>query len=95
MKTEIERNLSPDDLAEVFIHWGSDEQANFLNLIGTHFKQADFDAEGQCCWLAEDVNKNGRDFVYTLANFIKVRGIPDSSPKLDALINHYECDSLR
>ena len=95
MKTEIEINLTPDQLAEAFIHWGSDKQAEFINLIGLHFKRADFDAESQCCYLAKDIDKDGRDFIYTVSNFVKVRGLPTGSPKERHLINYYPGDSLR
>ena len=95
MKTEIEIDLTPNQLAELFVQWGSDEQANLLNLIGEHFKKADFNSERQCCYLADDINKDGRDFLYTVANFVKVRGIPTGSPKENTLINSYDCDSLR
>lgn len=94
MKTEIEISLTPDQLAELYVHWDSSQQANFMNLIGRHFKDANFDAEWQCCYTAKDINKDGRDFIYTLANFIKVRGIPSGSPKEDVLINSYPCESL-
>lgn len=94
MKTEIEVYLTPDDLAETFINLGSDEQANFLNLIGAHFKKADFNAEGQCCYIADDVNKDGRDFIYTVANFVKARGVSCGSPKEIVLLNYYDCDGL-
>lgn len=93
-KIEVELKLTPDQLAEAFICWGSDEQARFLNLIGEHFKKADFNAELQCCYMVNDIAKSGRDFVYTVANFLKVRGIPSGSPKEDTLINHYECHGI-
>ena len=93
-KIEVELDLTPDQLAEAFISWGDDEQSEFLNLIGTHFKQADFNAEMQCCILADRINKDGRDFIYTIANFVKVRGISCGSPKEGTLINSYECDGV-
>ncbi len=94
-KVEVEVVLTPDQLAEVFISWSDHEQGKFLNLIGKHFKESKFDAEMQCCHLADHVTKTGRDFIYTVANFIKVRGIPLNSPKLNPLINSYDGDSLR
>ena len=60
MKTEIDVNLTSDQLAEMFICWGDDEQARFINLIGEHFKKADFNAELQCCCLANGINKLGK-----------------------------------
>ena len=95
MKQEIEINLSPDELAEMFIGWGDDDQAEFFNLIGKHFKQADFDAELQCCYMSDRIDKNGKDLIYTLANFIKVQKFTDKSPHFDRLINTYEHDTLR
>jgi len=89
----VELNLTPDQLAEVFINWGSDEQANFFNLIGKHFKECDFNAELQCCYLADDINKHGKDFIFTVSNFVKCRGITNYE-KSDVLINSYEHDSL-
>jgi hypothetical protein len=94
MKTEIEINLTPEQLAASFIHWSSDEQANFINLIGKQFKLCDFSAEEQCCWLANDINKDGKDFIFTVANFLKCIGLPSSSPKIDTLINSYDTDGL-
>jgi hypothetical protein len=73
MKTEIEIDVTPAQLAEMFIHWGNDDQAKFINLVGEHFKKADFDAEMQCCYIAEFITKPGKDFLFTLANFVKVR----------------------
>jgi len=81
MKIQIDVDLTPDQLAEAFISWGSDEQASFINLVGLHFKKANFNAEMQCCYLVDDINTNGRDFLYTLSNCMKVRGIPYGSPK--------------
>lgn len=94
MKTEIEIDITPDQLAEMYITWDSKQQADFINLIGKHFKDANFDSELQCCYTAKDIDKNGRDFIYTLANFIKVRGVSSSSPKQNTLINSYPCESL-
>ena len=95
MKTTIDVNLTPDDLAEMFIGWGSIEQADFFNLIGKHFKQADFDSEGQVCSISYKIKKNGKDFIFTLANFVKSATVPADSPHQEHLLNAYECDSLR
>ncbi len=93
-ETTIKIVLTSDQLAEVFIGWGNDEQAEFFNLIGQHFKEADFNAELQCCYISDDINKAGKDFIYTLANFIKVHKLPPNSPKINMLINSYDGDSL-
>lgn len=96
MKTtvEIQLDITPDQLVKCFINWSGNKQANFLNKIGKHFKEADFNAETQCCSLSSDIDKNGRDFIYTLANYIKVRRIKCGSPKEDVLINYYETGGL-
>lgn len=94
IKAHVDIFLTPDQLAEAFISWGDGEQGKFLDLIGRHFKDSKFDAELQCCYLAGNVTKDGRDFIYTVANFLKVRGIPSSSPKLNQLIDSYDCDGL-
>jgi len=90
MKKEIEINLTSNQLAEIFINWGNDEQARFINLIGEHFKQADFNAELQCCYISDEITKYGKNFIYTLANFLKVQKFKDSSPRFEMLINTYE-----
>jgi len=95
LKKEIEISMTPDDLAELFIGWGSDEQAKFINLIGEHFKKADFDTELQCCYVSDDITKLGKDFIYTLANFLKVQKFKDSSPHFNRLINTYDGDTIR
>jgi hypothetical protein len=92
MELNAKATVTSKQLAEYFIGLGSDEQAEFLNLIGESFKKADFNAEMQCCWLAKDIDKNGRDFIYTVANFVKVRGV--SGPKVDTLINSYPGEAL-
>ena len=88
-KTEIEVDISHSQLAEMFIGWGDDQQAGFFNLIGKHFKAAEFSAETQCCYISGEVDQNGKDFIYTLANFLKVQKIPCSSPKEATLLNSY------
>ncbi len=94
MKTEIEITLTPDQLAEMFIHWFSDEQAAFFNLVGKHFKQSDFDSEGQCCSATRDINRDGKDFIYTMANFIQAKNFSYKNPHFNMLINKYPCDGL-
>lgn len=94
MITTVEIDLTSDQIAEAFISMGSDEQAKFLNLIGKHFKAANFHAETQCLYLSEEIDKDGRDFIYTVANFLKARGIPCGAPKESALLNSYPCDGL-
>lgn len=91
---QIDIELSTDKLAEMFINSGSDEQAEFINLIGAHFKKADFNAEIQCSYLVDDINKDGKDFIFTLANFLKVQKIPSDSPKITTLLNSYDGESL-
>jgi len=89
MKTKIDIDLTANQLAEMFIHWQSDEQAKFFNLIGKHFKKCDFDSEAQCCWLTNDIDKLGKDFIYTIANFLKAQKLNINSPHHNMLINHY------
>jgi hypothetical protein len=89
MKVEIDIDLTPDILAKMFVEWSDEEQANFLNLVGQSFKAADFSAETQCSYTADRINKDGRDFIFTLANFLKVRGVTGSSPKFGDLIDSY------
>ena len=95
LKKEIEVKLSANDLAEVFIHWDDHKQAEFINLVGLAFKRADFDAELQCCYISDQITKFGKDFIYTMANFIKVQKFTDKSPHFDRLINTFEHDTLR
>ncbi len=90
MKTEIDINLTPDLLAKMYIGWGNDEQAEFINLIGKHFKKADFDSEYQCCHVADHINKDGKDFLYTLSNFVKVQKFETSSPHFHMLATTYD-----
>jgi hypothetical protein len=95
MKTEIEIDVKSEQLAELFINWDNAEQAMFINLIGEHFKMADFDAEGQCCSITKEITKLGKDFIYTLANFLKVQKVSWRSGHYDMLINMYDGDTLR
>jgi len=95
IEKKVAISLTASDLADVFISWGDDEQGTFINLIGEHFKKADFDAELQCCHMAERINKFGRDFIYTLANFIKVQKFTDKSPHYNRLINTFDHSTLR
>lgn len=94
MDVNVKIFLTPDQLAEMFIFWSDGEQGKFLDLVGQHFKDAEFDAELQCCYLADNITKAGRDFIYTVANFLKVRGICSGSPKESTLINTYPGDPL-
>ena len=94
MKIKVDIKLTADQLAEVFVHSGSDEQAKFINLIGEHFKKSEFPAELQCCYMVDDINKSGKDFIYTLANFLKVQKFSDKSKHYDGLINTYDGDGL-
>ncbi len=94
MKQEVEINLTPEQLAELFIRWRNDEQGEFINLIGKHFKASNFNSEGQVCSIAEEIKKDGKDFVYTLANFIKAQKFSSQSKHFDMLINYYPCDGL-
>jgi len=95
MKTEIDIDLSINDLAEMFIGWDDEKQAEFINMIGLCFKRADFDAEMQCCHMAEHITKLGKDFIYTMTNFLKVQKFSDTSKHFNMLINTCDHDSLR
>jgi hypothetical protein len=90
----IENDITPQQLAAAFVNGGSDEQAEFFNLIGKCFKEAEFDAELQCCYIADDINKDGKDFLFTLSNFLKARGIGSDS-KITTLLGVYETEILR
>lgn len=94
-KKEISINLSAQTLADVFINWDSKKQSDFINLVGLSFKRADFDAELQCCYISDEITKFGKDFIYTLANFVKATKFLDSSPHFDRLITTYKHDTLR
>ena len=88
-KTEIEIDITPDQLAEMFVCWSDCEQSEFINLIGHHFKKVSWHGEGQICSIAYKVDQIGKDFIYTLANFLKVTKIKCNSPKHNDLINAY------
>ena len=98
MKTQVtvthEVDMTIDQLAELFINWDSRQQAEFLNKVGHHFRHADFPAEMQCAYMTDEIKKDGKDFIFTLANFLKCKGVPSSSPKWGKLLNHYGGDSL-
>jgi len=93
-KVTTEVDISSDELAKVFVHMGSDEQADFFNSIGKHFKSVGWDAEMQVCYISDDINKDGKDFIFTLANFIRAKGI-DNPEKVNTLLHGYKCDDLR
>ena len=90
MKTEVEIDLSADDLAKIFVQWSSYEQGEFFNLIGKHFKIAKFSAQMQISYISDAISRDGRDFLFTLANFHKARGVSADSPKAIKLLNFYE-----
>ena len=92
-ETTITVKLTAHQLAEIFITWGSREQGEFLSLVGAAFKSAPWDAESQCYFISHDIGKDGKDFVLTLANFIKAKGIKNDS-KVGVLLNSYGCDNL-
>jgi hypothetical protein len=95
IKMEADIDLTPNQLAEMFVNWGNHEQALFLNLIGLNFRKVEWDGEWQCHSITEEIDNNGRDFIYTLANFLKVKNIPSTSPKFNHLIDFYpDCESL-
>lgn len=95
MKTEIDIDLSIDELAEMFISWDDVKQADFISLVGKHFKKADFDSELQCCFMSKHITKFGKDFIYTLTNFLKVQKFTDKSLHYNMLINTCDHDTLR
>ena len=94
IKKEVEINLTANDLAEQFISWGDDQQGEFINLIGKHFKESDFNAELQVCYMSNRINKDGKYFIYTLANFVKVQKFTDKSKHFDMLLNSYNSGGL-
>jgi hypothetical protein len=76
--------ISAQELAQMFVDSGSDEQAEFINQIGKEFKKArerwgkaGSAAEMQCCYLSDDIDQDGKDFIYCLANYLKMRGLGD------------------
>jgi len=89
MKTTTEINLTPNQLAECFINWGSDEQGKFINLIGKHFKECDFNSNLQICYMSDHIDKYGKDFLYTISNFVKVQKFDSTSKHFNHLIESY------
>ena len=85
------------ELAKIFVDSGDDEQAEFINLIGKEFKQAKkrwksglfTSAEMQCCYLSNHINQDGKDFIYCLANFLRLKGQGDQRYR-----EHYIGNSL-
>lgn len=77
--------ITAEYLARMFVNAGDDEQSEFLNLVGKEFKQAKkrwekgplTAAEMQCCFLSEYINQDGKDFIYCLANFLRLAGQGD------------------
>ncbi|ACL06281.1 hypothetical protein Dalk_4603 [Desulfatibacillum aliphaticivorans] len=92
--TQVEVNICPQEAAEIFSEWSDEDQAKFFSLIGERFRAAKW-GETQTNYMADCIDKSGRDFIYTLANFMKVRGIPDTSPKYNKLICSYEEQSWK
>jgi len=90
MKVNIEIDLTPDDLANLFIECSSDEQGEFLNSVGKHFKRSDFDAELQHLIITDEINEDGKHFIYTLANFLKMQRISCGLSKEETFFNSYE-----
>ena len=90
IKGNVEINLTSDDLAKLFIEWGSDKQGEFFNLIGKHFECAHFNAEMQSLAITDEINEDGKHFIYTLANFLKVQGISCGLSKEETLLNSYK-----
>jgi hypothetical protein len=95
MKKEIDIDLSADELAEMFVGWDDIKQADFINKVGEHFKQSNFDAELQCCFMSNHIKKLGKDFIYTMTNFLKVQKFTHKSKHYDMLINSCDHDTLR
>lgn len=95
MKKELEIEMTPSELAEVFVNWGDDEQAEFIDLIGAHFKAVDWDSQMQVLCMSKRLSRNASDFIFTAANFLKARGFDWNSPKYDWMINFYPCIGLK
>jgi hypothetical protein len=94
IKTEVEIPIGPYEIAEIFINMDDHDQALVLNKIGKLFKKADFNAEMQCCAISDKITKSGKDFLYTMANFVKVQKFKGHEPHFGMLINTYLGDSL-
>ena len=89
MKTCIEIDIKIDDIVKDFVSSGSDEQALLFNSIGKAFKECDFNSELQFCYIVDNIDKDGKNFIFALANFLKARGMTNS-PKLDVMISAYD-----
>jgi len=89
MKYASEIDVSMEEIFSTFVHSGSDDQAKFFNTIGKAFKESGYDFEMQYIGIVNDLNKDGKDFIYTLANFLKAKGMA-SSPKMETLLSSYE-----
>lgn len=87
MSTTVD--IEPSELAEMFANAGDDEQAQFINMVGKFFGLPAFNSESQICSIANNLDQDGLNFVYTLANFAKARNMECGSPKEHTLINTY------
>ncbi len=77
-KTGVE--ITAEELAEAFVGACSDEQAEFLNAVGKAFGAAEWWVEMQYIYIAEEVNIDGKRFLFALANWVKSRGLVSESP---------------
>jgi len=91
MKIIVETNININEVSEAFVLSGSDEQAAFFNNVGKAFKDCGFNDELQCCYIVDDIDKNGKNFIFTLANFLKARGLKNYS-KSDTMLKIYDED---
>ncbi|GAH03341.1 unnamed protein product, partial [marine sediment metagenome] len=48
-----------------------------------------------CCYMSDKITKHGKDFIYTMANFLRVQKFTDKSPHYNDLINTFDHDTLR
>jgi len=56
--------------------------------LGKAFKESGFNYEMQYCYIVDSIDKDGKDFIFAVANFLKARGLT-SSPKLTTMLETY------
>jgi len=89
-KTQIEIDISPVELAKVFSQYGSDEQALFFSTVAEEFKNfPSCGGDMQFVYMAKDMGVKGKNWIYTLANYLKTKHIDVNAPKFDMLSKSY------
>jgi hypothetical protein len=63
-----------EEFAEKLASLSSKSQATVINKLASEIKaRCDGKEDAQICWIADDIDSNGREFVNALAEFIKLR----------------------